>query len=307
MLNDPRKSWLLAPALLLALLAAAPVSAPRAQDSTREQARDESAGAAQQQPAARTGCVPEALVQGAPWPATIPGPWQRWRELMALGKCRLAAGEPELAASAFAQGASEAPELEPAWRLNLLRARIAAGATEEAAALLALLAGSNVPGVRETVRAILTGQLTQSVPDAVLANYVGAYLAATPAQPEDYDLVLALQQRGGEDLPAPGGRPLRLLLWRGPKDEASARLWRDAPQALAAQGQAPPPEDYLARVRQLRRLRLHAMIREEFDAERLAAQGVALALPPESARAIGQTWFWALGRTRSFTQALQAL
>jgi soluble lytic murein transglycosylase len=95
---------------------------------------------------------------------------------------------------------------------------------------------------------------------------------------------------------------LGVLLWRGPKDEQSAQRWRDVPRKLAVAGLPPPaPEDYLRRVRQLRRLRLHAMLREEFDPERLPD------LPPEAANAIGQTWFWALGRGHYFTQALQAL
>jgi soluble lytic murein transglycosylase len=221
---------------------------------------------------------------------------------MAYGKCQLAAGHAARAADAFRQGGSEAAELDPAWRLNLLRAFIAMGSREEASALIAELTASPLPGVRERVRAILGEFLPRLELDkGARAAFLTAYLAGAEPQPEDYDLLWALAQLTVEGGGAPGLRPLPLWLWRGPKDEASARQWRDAPRGLAARGVFATPEDQLARARQLRRLRLHAMIREEFDPDRLSD------LPAEPARSIGRIWFWALGRTRAFSQALEAL
>ena len=298
MLNDGARNF---PAVAVLLLAAALVCAlaPPSAPAQAPSAEGTPPSAAEAPP-----CRPDLLLGEAPWSDPIPLPWQRWRRIMALGKCYMASGDAGLAASLFQQGSAEAPEFEPAWRLNLLRAWIAAGATSEARQLIGDLMAAAQPGAREALRAILTDAIVRGPPAAAAPAYLAEYLVPPRLQPDDYDLVLAMHRlsRGGA---AADGRPWRLFLWRGPKDEESARVWSDVPAELTAAGAPPAPEDYLARARQLRRVRAFAALRDEFDPERIAP--AATAWPKEQARAIGQIWFSALGRTRQFTLALRSL
>jgi soluble lytic murein transglycosylase len=250
----------------------------------------------------RESCAARVAGSRPAWPESLPDPYGRWREWMALGRCHAERGEAALAEGYFREGALHAPALEPAWPMSLLRAAISGGRPDQAQRLIAALAANPAGGLRPTMRNLLTQAWSRDNPEwrqAVL-GIVSAYIAAVEPEPEDYDLLLALAEHGAPVM-SPAGRPPSLLLWRYPKNEPSARRWEEARQAGLSGFPPPSAEDFLARCRQLRRLRLHALLREEFDPERLPE------LEPEAARAIGQNWFWALGRGRYFTQALRAL
>ena len=101
MLNDSLVKILLLLLALLLALSGAPQPLRAAEHKRAAADGVNEAGAA---PAS---CVPAEIVSRSEWPEPIPSPWQRWRELMGLGKCHLAAGRPRLAAVYFRMGLRE--------------------------------------------------------------------------------------------------------------------------------------------------------------------------------------------------------
>ena len=254
--------------------------------------------------AARVSCVPAEIVSRSEWPEPIPSPWHRWRELMGLGKCHLAAGRPGLAAVYFRMGLREGADVEAAWRLNLLRAQIDSGDRWGAEGTIPQLLAQPEPGMRNAVRALVAetiGPETGTAPAAV-QGFLAAYFRAVDPEPGDYPLAEELERLQRNAGPDPREPDAAAILWQIPKNEDSARRSAANLRTRSARGREPPGADaFSRRAKRLRRLRLHKLIREEL------APGGLPPLPAESARAAGRIYFWAMEQGRAYSEALRAL
>ncbi len=238
-------------------------------------------------------CPPVSL--GAPLllPIPFPAPLEALRLQFLAGKCALVQADPARAEGIFRQGMEQDKRLPNLWRLYLLRVQWEQGKAVEALATLAQAMDDRRPLLQGRVRQMLTEAGGRVVGSEAEFDDLATYLVHTTPGAEDYDLLERLyglaQSRQDDALL----QRLPLLLWRMPKDDASARKWVAAPVG----GLPKSPADWQARGQRLTDLRLTRLLAAELE-------GAALPpLEPEAARKLGRLYFAALLRDRNYRQA----
>ena len=236
----------------------------------------------------------------ARWPADLPEPFEAARRVYVLGVCYLENDDPRRAARFFREGARQTALLGAEWRFNLFRAALRQERHQEAlAGLKTVLRLSPAPEQAEAIRDFLSaGSENEKEGQAAERHlqFLSAYVAGVTPTRQDHDLIerlLNLARRlGAEEVAA----RLPLLLWRLPKDEASALRWREALVEATPAG-----EDYLVRVANLFALRLFTPLIEELEAPGLPP------LDPLHAKTLGRYYLRALIRTKAYTRAAELI
>lgn len=234
-------------------------------------------------------CVAENL-GGPPWLAQqFPTPWEGLRRLFLEGKCALAQGHLASAEAIFRRGLEQDKRLPNLWRFHLLRVLAVQGKNVDVLAAIAELLGGGRPAMQARLRQFLTDPTAGVAGSVAEFDNLATYLVHATPSLEDHDLLerlhaLAFQRKDDALL-----RRLPALLWRMPKNEASARKWA-APGAASA-------TDWVARQQRLTDLRLTKRVVEELES------GGPIGAEPETARRLGRLYFSALLRERNYRHA----
>jgi soluble lytic murein transglycosylase len=243
-------------------------------------------------------CLPVFAENRLRWRARLPEPLETLRSLYLLGECHMANGEHALAERFFQQGLNVEPAVRPHLGFKLMQNAMAGGGTYEALHWLRMvLASDPQTGLGESVREVLQGRL--GLPDGAEADYhfLSTYFAMTRPEREDHDLIARLRELAIQFGDEPARRQAELLLWKFPKDEASAAQSASDLAALGGVRVAPSGEDYERRSKTLYRLRLFSRLIGELEARDLPRW------EPEAARRMGRRYFASLLRERDYGKA----
>jgi soluble lytic murein transglycosylase-like protein len=243
-------------------------------------------------PPAPIACTPESLGGPPVLPLAFPQPWEALRLRFLDGKCALLQGQPARAEAIFRQGMEQDKRVPNLWRFHLLRAQIQLGKSVEALGTLAAVMDDRRPLLQARMRQFLLDPAGGVAGSAGEFDDLATYFVHAAPAIEDYDLLDRLhalaQQRKDDALL----RRLPVLLWRLPKDEATAQRW------AAALGSTPlTSADWVARQQRLTDLRLTKLVAAELEGGKLPE------LDPDAARRLGRLYFGALLRDRNYRQA----
>lgn len=244
-------------------------------------------------------CAPVFEDNRRRWPAKLPHALETSRNLYLLGKCHLERANYRDAERYFRLGLDSAPALAAHWRFKLLHAAMDGGNTPRALELLGmLLAAPASAELADDLRGLLTERREGRSPQSAEADYqyLSTFFAAVEATPEDYDLLVYLDELAKGFNDGKLRARVRVVQWQVPKDKQSALAGAralPAPRLKAAL--------YLKRMRNLYDLRLFSQIVKELEAPRLPRWSA------EEAREIGSTYFLSLIRTRKYHHAAKQI
>jgi soluble lytic murein transglycosylase len=216
-------------------------------------------------------------------------------------RCQAAAGRLEEAAQGFRVGLEEPLAVPTLWRWQLLRTRVVAGDHDAALKELeALLTADPDPLLRRRARELVASlvMVPGKVPLQRQDEFLVTYLERGTPGWEDHDLIRRLWERAGEQNNESERRALARLLWRNPKDEASAARWAAPPaEPEGADGAPATGADYYGRAERLFSLGLFERLADELERPALPAW------EPAYAKALGRLYFRALMRANRLQHA----
>ena len=202
------------------------------------------------------------------WPVELPDSLEGSRKLHLMGKCQMAQGNFDKAERYFLRGLDRDLSLAPHWRFRLFHAAMEGGKAGRGLSLLqGLLAGEPAPELIDDLRKLLLARVEslQGVVTEADYHYLSEYFSRLQPTPEDYPLLrhLSLLARHYQD--AKLWRRLQVMLWKVPRDMATALEGTRVLDGMGAQRPWRSSAEFLTRTRNLADARLFPLIVKELE------------------------------------------